>query len=215
MAMKVRIQKEVSRLTNDPPPGCWCAPKGDNICTLEAQIEGRTGTVYERGVWTLSIDIPPRYPFEPPKVRFLTKIYHPNIDSEGRICLDILNMPGTKGGAWKPSLSVFTILQSVALLMSEPNPEDGLVTDVTHEYRHHRELFDMKAKQWTRKYATKDTLGGGSSKEEEEEEEEGQKQQKQPLEESSSQHNNSQQQDEQEEPPPPTKKSKLADDITP
>lgn len=212
--MKVRIQKEISRLTNDPPPGCACAPKGDNMCTLEAQIEGRTDTVYQGGVWTLSIDIPPRYPFEPPKVRFLTKIYHPNIDSEGRICLDILNMPGTKGGAWKPSLSVFTVLQSVSLLMSEPNPEDGLVTDVTHEYRHHRDLFDMKAKQWTKKYATKDTLSD-SSKEQDEEKERGQKQQKQSVEESSSQqHNNSsRQQEEQQDHQPPTKKTKLADDF--
>lgn len=68
-----------------------------------------------------------RYPMEPPKVRFVTPVYHPNIDAEGRICLDILNPPPK--GAWKPSLNISTVLSSIALLLSEPNPDDGLVTD--------------------------------------------------------------------------------------
>ena len=72
--------------------------------------------------------LPSRYPFEPPKVRFVTPIYHPNIDGEGRICLDILNMPPK--GAWKPSLNVLTVLVSIGLLLAEPNPDDGLVADI-------------------------------------------------------------------------------------
>ncbi len=69
-----------------------------------------------------------RYPFEPPKVRFVTRVYHPNIDGEGRICLDLLNMPPK--GAWKPSLNISTVLASIGLLLSDPNPDDGLVADI-------------------------------------------------------------------------------------
>ena len=65
---------------------------------------------------------------EPPKLRFLTPIYHPNIDSAGRICLDSLKMPPK--GAWKPPLNLSTLLTTVQLLMSEPNPEDPLMTDI-------------------------------------------------------------------------------------
>ena len=57
-------------------------------------------------------------------MQFVTPIYHPNIDSGGRICLDTLNMPPK--GCWKPSLNVSTLLSTIRLLLSEPNPDDGL-----------------------------------------------------------------------------------------
>lgn len=139
-------------LQKDPPPGAWCGPiEGKPLTELEAGIQGPAGTVYEAGVFKLSVDIPTRYPMEPPKVRFVTPVYHPNIDAEGRICLDILNPPPK--GAWKPSLNISTVLSSIALLLSEPNPDDGLVTDTTYEYKHQREIFNSKAKAWTRQHA--------------------------------------------------------------
>ena len=65
----------------------------DKINHLEAQLQGPEGTPYEAGIFKLDVVIPDRYPFEPPKVRFVTPIYHPNIDAGGRICLDTLKMP--------------------------------------------------------------------------------------------------------------------------
>ena len=56
----------------------------------------------------------------PPKVRFLTKIYHPNIDKLGRICLDILK------DKWSPALQIRTVLLSIQALLSAPNPDDPL-----------------------------------------------------------------------------------------
>lgn len=183
-----RLQKEVKQLQADPPPGVWAAPKGDDLMQLEAKIEvrqfqvalrwpsfppayrpspilpqtllqGPSGTVYEGGIFKLEVDIPPRYPIEPPKVRFTTKIYHPNIDPDGRICLDTLNPPPK--GAWKPSLNVGTVLASIGLLMADPNPDDGLIASTAHEFKHQREVFDAKAKQWTKAYA-----GQGAAREE-------------------------------------------------
>jgi len=95
--------------------------------------------------------VPQRYPFEPPKVCFVTPIYHPNIDSAGRICLDILNMPPK--GAWKPSLNVSTVLTSIRLLMSHPNPDDGLMVDITQQYVTDRPQFERIATERTRQHA--------------------------------------------------------------
>lgn len=95
------------------------------ILKLFLAIQGPDGTPYEKGVFKLEIGIPERYPLEPPKVRFLTQIYHPNIDEGGRICLNILVMP-PKGG-WTPSLNISTVLTSIQSLLAEPNPDDGLV----------------------------------------------------------------------------------------
>lgn len=69
-----------------------------------------------------------RYPLEPPRVTFVTPIYHPNIDSSGRICLDILKMPPT--GAWKPLITIEGVLIAICNLMSCPNPNDPLVLDI-------------------------------------------------------------------------------------
>lgn len=72
--------------------------------------------------------IPSRYPIEPPKIRFVTPIFHPNIDNAGRICLDSLKMPPK--GAWVPSLNISTLLTTIRLLMAEPNADDGLMPDI-------------------------------------------------------------------------------------
>jgi ubiquitin-conjugating enzyme E2 T len=88
-----RLQQELKML-QDPSPGVCVWPSDElNLSQLEAQILGPDGTVYANGVFKLQVRVPDRYPFEPPNVKFVTPIYHPNIDSGGRICHDILNMP--------------------------------------------------------------------------------------------------------------------------
>ncbi|MEJ1270093.1 ubiquitin-conjugating enzyme E2T [Cricetulus griseus] len=98
---------------------------------LPKEILGGANTPYEKGVFTLEVIVPERYPFEPPQIRFLTPIYHPNIDSGGRICLDVLKLPPK--GAWRPSLNIATLLTSIQLLMAEPNPDDPLMADIADE----------------------------------------------------------------------------------
>ena len=128
MQRLARMRREVSMLERDPPHGICAWPRGDSLTTLEAQIHGPEDSPFAEGVFVLEILIPERYPFEPPKVRFVTPIYHPNIDNCGRICLDSLKMPPK--GAWLPSLNVSTLLTTVRLLMASPNPDDGLMPDI-------------------------------------------------------------------------------------
>ncbi|XP_041278609.1 ubiquitin-conjugating enzyme E2 T isoform X2 [Onychostruthus taczanowskii] len=122
-----RLRRELSLLATEPPPGITCWQNGQ-LDDLRAQILGGVDTPYEKGIFNLEIIVPERYPFEPPKIRFLTPIYHPNIDSAGRICLDVLKLPPK--GAWRPSLNISTLLTSIQLLMAEPNPDDPLMANI-------------------------------------------------------------------------------------
>ncbi|MCO5582640.1 hypothetical protein L7F22_036538 [Adiantum nelumboides] len=152
-----RLQRELKMLLSDPPPGVSAWPcDGHNLTHLSAQIHGPAGTVYANGVFKLDIQVPERYPFEPPNIKFNTPVYHPNIDNGGRICLDLLNLPPK--GAWRPSLNLSILLASIGLLLADPNPDDGLMGDITAEYKHDRLSFDVKARNWTELYASQDQV---------------------------------------------------------
>ncbi|XP_051004195.1 ubiquitin-conjugating enzyme E2 T [Acomys russatus] len=146
-----RLKRELHMLAIEPPPGITCWQEKDRVDDLRAQILGAVNTPYEKGVFTLAVIIPERYPFEPPQVRFLTPIYHPNIDSSGRICLDILKLPPK--GAWRPCLNIATVLTSIQLLMAEPNPDDPLMADISSEFKYNKIAFLKNARQWTETHA--------------------------------------------------------------
>ena len=128
MSTAARIQKELTILLQDPPDNCSAGPSGDDLFHWEGTIIGPTETVYEGGVFRLDIQFPKNYPFKPPKVRFLTKIYHPNINSGGFICLDIFKEN------WSPALTITKVLLSICSLLTDPNPDDPLVVDIADEY---------------------------------------------------------------------------------
>ncbi|KAG0487403.1 hypothetical protein HPP92_009498 [Vanilla planifolia] len=158
--LSARMQKEIKLLLSDPPPGVSFPSltnesSSPSFESIEARLRGPEGTMYSEGCFTLRIQVPERYPFQPPNITFVTPIYHPNIDSGGRICLDILNLPPK--GAWQPSLNISTVLTSIGLLMTEPNPDDGLMVEASREYKYNRKVFDEKARHWTQKYANSAT----------------------------------------------------------
>ena len=84
-----RLAKELKEVAKDDSSGVKAAPVDEsNIRHLKATVQGPSGTPYDGGVFEVDIHIPPNYPFEPPKMKFTTKIWHPNISSQtGAICL--------------------------------------------------------------------------------------------------------------------------------
>ena len=144
--------KEIQMLSTDPGPGICAWAEEDNSMLLHAQIQGPNDSPYVDGLFQLTITVPDKYPFEPPAVRFVTPIYHPNIDSDGRICLDTLKMQ--PHGSWSPSINLNTLLLTIRVLMGSPNPDDGLVPDITEEYKRDRELWKRKASEHTKLHAT-------------------------------------------------------------
>eukprot|EP00984_Skeletonema_dohrnii_P008492 scaffold3126_cov138-Skeletonema_dohrnii-CCMP3373.AAC.5 len=129
-ATKARLMREMSLLSKDPPPGIAAyTPNPADMTQIRAQITGPEGSPFEKGVFLLTVHIAGRYPFEPPRCRFLTPLYHPNVDSHGRICLDTLKSPPS--GSWSPAVSLPSLLLSIRSLMAEPNPDDGLVPEIS------------------------------------------------------------------------------------
>ncbi|KAK7677644.1 Ubiquitin-conjugating enzyme E2 1 [Cerrena zonata] len=146
MALK-RINKELIDLGRDPPSSCSAGPTGDNMFQWQATIMGPGDSPYAGGVFFLSITFPTDYPFKPPKVSFTTKIYHPNINANGSICLDILR------DQWSPALTISKVLLSICSMLTDPNPDDPLVPDIAHLYKTDRSRYEATAREWTRKYA--------------------------------------------------------------
>eukprot|EP01103_Thecamoeba_quadrilineata_P005584 TRINITY_DN1535_c0_g1_i3.p1 TRINITY_DN1535_c0_g1~~TRINITY_DN1535_c0_g1_i3.p1 ORF type:complete len:132 (-),score=19.82 TRINITY_DN1535_c0_g1_i3:422-817(-) len=126
--MIARLQREMTMLEQDPPHGVCAWPKDSKLNHLEASLQGPEGSPYEKGTFDLDIQIPDRYPLEPPTIRFITPVYHPNIDTNGRICLNILKMPPQ--GDWSPALNLTTVLTSIRLLLADPNEKDPLMFDI-------------------------------------------------------------------------------------
>lgn len=153
---KARITRELALLTTQPPPGISCYCPTDNLTYLHATITGPPSTPFECGIFLLSIHIPTRYPFEPPRIRFQTPIHHPNIDSSGRICLDTLKSPPS--GSWSPAVSLPSLLVTLQSLMGEPNGDDGLVAETTNQFRNHYDAWYNQAKQLTILEATDEKM---------------------------------------------------------
>lgn len=118
-----------------------------NYTVWKATIIGPDDTPYKGGIFDLLIEITPQYPFKPPKARFLTKIYHPNINSSGDICLDILKHN------WSPALTLDKVLLSILMLLQCPNPDDPLYPDAAVLYKSDREKYNNTVRQYVLKYA--------------------------------------------------------------
>lgn len=119
-----------------------------NFSRLRGEIMGPPDTPYEGGKYKLDIEIPETYPFNPPKVKFITKIWHPNISSvTGAICLDILK------DQWAAAMTLRTVLLSIQALLASPEPDDPQDAVVARQYKEERETYIRTAKQWTKTYA--------------------------------------------------------------
>ena len=143
-----RIMKEYTDLQKDPPAGCSAGPvSDDDMYNWQGYIAGPEDTPYAGGVFFLNINFPADYPFKPPSVKFSTKVYHPNVNSTGSICVDILK------DQWSPALTISKVLISISTLLDDPNPDDPLMPEIAQQYINNREEYNEKAKEWTQLYA--------------------------------------------------------------
>jgi len=130
----------------DPPSNCSAGPVGEDMFSWTGTIMGPADSPYMNGIFSVKIDFPSDYPFKSPRVIFITKIYHPNINATGAICLDILKEQ------WSPALTISKVLLSVCSLLTDPNPDDPLMPDIAKLYKADKERYNAIAREWTMKY---------------------------------------------------------------
>tara|TARA_R110002074_G_scaffold24023_3_gene71993 strand:- start:2295 stop:2741 length:447 start_codon:yes stop_codon:yes gene_type:complete len=143
-----RLKVEAEELKIKPPCNCSAGPINDDLLLWNASIIGPTDSPYQGGLFNLKISFSKSYPFKPPKIIFITKIYHPNINSSGSICLDLL------AGQWSPALTVSKLLLCICSLLTDPNPDDPLEPVIAKIYKNDINMFNKNAFEWTQIYAT-------------------------------------------------------------
>lgn len=142
-----RLNGELKDMNERPPENVSAGPINDNLDKWEAIIIGPKDSPYVGGSFKLKIDFPADYPFSAPKVRFTTKIFHPNINSSGSICLDILK------DQWSPALTITKVLLSICALLTDPNPDDPLDSSAASLYKNNRGEYNKKVREYVQKYA--------------------------------------------------------------
>ncbi|KAK3373524.1 ubiquitin-conjugating enzyme/RWD-like protein [Lasiosphaeria ovina] len=146
-AAQLRVQKDLSELslgttmtTEFPDP--------DDILSFILYIEPDEG-MYYGGRFSFTFNITPNFPHEPPKVQCREKIYHPNIDLEGKVCLNILRED------WKPVLNLNAVIVGLQFLFLEPNASDPLNKEAAEDLRQNREAFKRNVRAAMNGYTVK------------------------------------------------------------
>jgi ubiquitin-conjugating enzyme (huntingtin interacting protein 2) len=143
-----RVKKEIEDIKKDSASGVSVEQDPGNPNHLTGLIRGPDDTPYAKGMFTVDIMIPADYPFSPPKMKFTTKLWHPNVSSvTGAICLDILK------DQWSPALTTKTALLSLQALMCAAEPNDPQDNEVATMYKSTPDRFKAVAAFWTECYA--------------------------------------------------------------
>ncbi|XP_038907075.1 ubiquitin-conjugating enzyme E2 D1-like [Benincasa hispida] len=141
-----RIENELRAMNEEAATHCSFGPVGDDIFRWEGVVIGPACSCYEGGIFQLSIQFPSNYPLRPPYIKFLTKIFHPNVGSDGTIFMDILNEN------WSSALTIEKLLLSICSILSNPIPQ-GSINEASTMYLDNWLNYSKIAREWTKIYA--------------------------------------------------------------
>ncbi|XP_031557334.1 ubiquitin-conjugating enzyme E2 G1-like [Actinia tenebrosa] len=153
------LKKQLRDLNRDPSEMFSAGLiSDDDIYKWEVIIVGPADTFYEGGLFKAHLVFPKEYPQRPPKMKFVSEIWHPNVHQNGEVCISILHEPGEdKYGyehaseRWLPVHSVESILMSVISMLADPNDKSPANVDAAKDWRHsYKTDFKKKVKRCVR-----------------------------------------------------------------
>ena len=136
-----RLLKDLQKIQREEDSGLNACPEEENLFVWEAIIEGPENTAWEGGIFELKLEFTESYPTKPPNVSFKTKIFHPNVYDDGRICLDILM------NQWSPVYDVWAVLTSIRSLLCDPNPASPANSEAARLFQENKAAYENKVKQ--------------------------------------------------------------------
>ena len=132
---EIRLRKELGEL-DMPKHAKVKFPDEEDIMNFEVVIDLKNEECpWRGGSYLFTVSVPDSYPHEPPKTLCKTMIYHPNIDYNGNVCLNILREE------WKPVLGLNAVILGLIFLFIEPNPDDPLNKEAAELQRTNESLF--------------------------------------------------------------------------
>jgi len=153
-----RLMQEYTELTKNPPDGIIAGPiSEDNFFEWEAMIQGPPGTDYESGVFKATMAFPDEYPNAPPKMKFVSEMWHPNVYPDGTVCISILHTPDPMNTqereeeTWRPIQTVESILVSVTSMLSDANFSSPANIDASVELRKKPEDYRKRVRRLAEK----------------------------------------------------------------
>ncbi|KAL7722496.1 E2 ubiquitin-conjugating enzyme [Entamoeba marina] len=146
------LAKQLQDLTKNPVDGFSVGLVDESdIYTWQVMIVGPPDTYYDGGMFQATLTFPKDYPNNPPKMKFVSEIWHPNVYKTGDVCISILHPPGddefgyeSAAERWNPIHSVESILVSVISMLSAPNDESPANVDAAVEWRNHKDEFKKR-----------------------------------------------------------------------
>lgn len=153
------LKRQLQELSKAPVDGFSAGLIDDeDLFKWEIMIMGPPDTLYEGGFFKAHLIFPKEYPLKPPKMNFITEIWHPNVHKNGDVCISILHEPGEDSFGyeqaserWLPVHTVETILVSVISMLSDPNDESPANLDAAKEWRLNRDVFKKKVQRCVRR----------------------------------------------------------------
>uniref|UniRef100_A0A3B1IWQ4 UBC core domain-containing protein n=1 Tax=Astyanax mexicanus TaxID=7994 RepID=A0A3B1IWQ4_ASTMX len=143
-----RILEELKSLHCDPHPYCRILPSESDFSFWKILLKGPPETPYENGVFELYCEFGAEYPVKPPVMKFLTPIYHCNVNNVGRICHNIFDRN------YSAQITMREILDAVYGLLIAPEPEDPLDSVLAEEYQSNKEKYEEEARKNTKSNAS-------------------------------------------------------------
>ncbi|KAJ3309946.1 hypothetical protein HDV04_005515 [Boothiomyces sp. JEL0838] len=148
------LAKQFKELFTHPVPGFNVELKNDNIFEWQVGIIGPPDTIYQGGYFLATLKFPEDFPFNPPTFTFNSDFFHPNVYTDGKLCISILHPPGDDPLSgekaeerWNPTQSVESILLSVVSLINDPNCSSPANVDAGVMYRKDRDQYNAIVKK--------------------------------------------------------------------